>query len=112
MPRNLFRRVETVFPCRHSGMKEHVDEILEWFWRDNVKAKVMQPRRRLQAARDERGAPFDAQAEFVAEAQRRRKESAWQQSPRQHQQLKPAGCRFQVRQAATLEVLSPSLRSA
>ncbi|HEY5705247.1 MAG TPA: polyphosphate kinase 1 [Terrimicrobiaceae bacterium] len=72
MPRNLFRRVETVFPVVTQGMKEHVDEILEWFWRDNVKAKVMQPDGvyRLRRTNEQ---PFDAQAEFVAEAQRRRK---------------------------------------
>jgi polyphosphate kinase len=72
MPRNLFRRVETVFPVVTSGMKEHVDEILEWFWRDNVKAKVMQSDG-VYRLRQTNEAPFDAQAEFVAEAQRRRK---------------------------------------
>ena len=74
MPRNLFRRVETVFPVVQQRMVEHVEEILEWFWKDNVKAKVMQtdgsylPRT---AAVEE--APFDAQAEFLADAQIRRK---------------------------------------
>jgi polyphosphate kinase len=53
-------------------MKEHVDEILEWFWRDNVKAKVMQPDGVYKLRRTNE-APFDAQAEFVVEAQRRRK---------------------------------------
>ena len=72
MPRNLFRRVETVFPVVTPGMKEHVDEILEWFWRDNVKAKVMQPDG-IYKLRETNEAPFDAQAEFIAEAQRRRK---------------------------------------
>ena len=72
MPRNLFGRVETVFPVVTPGMKEHVDEILEWFWRDNVKAKVMQPDG-VYKLRDGNEPPFDAQAEFVAEAQRRRK---------------------------------------
>ncbi len=72
MPRNLFRRVETVFPIFAPGMKAHVQEILDWFWRDNVKAKVMQPDGRY-IARPVDALPFDAQAEFVAEAQRRRK---------------------------------------
>ena len=72
MPRNLFRRVETVFPVGTPGMKEHVEEILEWFWRDNVKAKVMQPDG-VYKLRETNEAPFDAQAEFIAEAQRRRK---------------------------------------
>ncbi|MGA7214173.1 MAG: polyphosphate kinase 1 [Terrimicrobiaceae bacterium] len=72
MPRNLFRRVETVFPVVTPGMKDHIDEILEWFWRDNVKAKVMQPDG-VYKLRETNEEPFDTQAEFVAEAQRRRK---------------------------------------
>lgn len=72
MPRNLFRRVETVFPISAPGMKAHVQEILDWFWRDNVKAKVMQPDGTY-ISRPADALPFDAQAEFVAEAQRRRK---------------------------------------
>ena len=55
-----------------TGMKEHIDEILDWFWRDNVKAKVMQPDG-VYKLRETNEPPFDAQAEFVAEAQRRRK---------------------------------------
>jgi polyphosphate kinase len=72
MPRNLFRRVETVFPVFTPGMREHVDEILEWYWRDTVKAKVMQPDGTY-ASREAAAPAFDAQAEFVADAQRRRK---------------------------------------
>jgi polyphosphate kinase len=77
MPRNLFRRVETVFPITAPGMVQHVEEILDWFWRDNVKAQVM----RSDGTYAFRGrAPgeqaFDAQAEFLAESQRRRKNQA------------------------------------
>ena len=76
MPRNLFRRVETVFPVTAPGMIRHVDEILSWFWKDNVKSQVMQPdgvyRFRDIAPGEER---FDAQMEFLADAQRRRKKS-------------------------------------
>jgi polyphosphate kinase len=77
MPRNLFRRVETVFPITAPGMLKHMEEILDWFWKDNAKAQVMQPdgtyrfRERLEGE-----APFDAQAEFLADAQRRRKSHA------------------------------------
>ena len=74
MPRNLFRRVETVFPITAPGMIEHMEEILEWFWRDNVKAQVMQPDGTYAFRKREEGEmPFDAQAEFLADAQRRRK---------------------------------------
>jgi polyphosphate kinase len=77
MPRNLFRRVETVFPVTAPPMVRHVEEILEWFWKDNVKAQVMQPDGtyafRKRGAREQ---PFDAQAEFLADSQRRRKARA------------------------------------
>ncbi len=74
MPRNLYRRVETVFPVVQPGMVDHVDEILEWFWKDNVKAQVMQPDGTYALRQVPPGeAPFDAQAEFLADAQRRRK---------------------------------------
>ncbi len=74
MPRNLFRRVETVFPIVAPGMVGHIQEILDWFWRDNMKAQVLQPDgtyrfRALEAAEQ----PFDAQVEFLADSQRRRK---------------------------------------
>ncbi len=72
MPRNLFRRVEIVFPIVSPGMKEHVDEILDWFWRDNVKAKVMLPDGTyVPRLTDE--PPFDAQQAFVDDAQQRRR---------------------------------------
>ena len=74
MPRNLFRRVETVFPVVQERMLEHVEEILEWFWKDNIKAKVMQPDGSYAPRKIAEGeAPFDAQAEFLADAQLRRK---------------------------------------
>ncbi len=72
MPRNLFRRVETVFPIFTPGMKEHIDEILDWFWRDTAKAKILQPDGTYKPRGPEVPA-FDAQAEFIAEAQRQRK---------------------------------------
>jgi polyphosphate kinase len=72
MPRNLFRRVETGFPIRNPRVQEHIQEIIDWFWRDNVKARIMDENG-LYHLRTVEGEPFDAQAEFLAEAQRRRK---------------------------------------
>lgn len=74
MPRNLFRRVETVFPIVSPNMREHVEEIIDWFWKDNVKARVMDPDglyrpRELREGEE----PFDCQAAFVEDAQRRRR---------------------------------------
>jgi len=71
MQRNLFRRVEAVFPVVAPGMREHVEEILEWFWKDNVKARVMKSDGRY-APRKSNKPPFNAQEEFLADAQRRR----------------------------------------
>ncbi len=71
MPRNLFRRVETVFPVVSPGMKQHVEEIIDWFWRDNVKARTMLPDGTY-LPRKTGEPPFNAQEEFLAEARRRR----------------------------------------
>lgn len=72
MPRNLFRRVETAFPIVVPAMKKHVDEILDWFWRDNVKARRMDSNGLYHPIETD-APPFDAQTEFVADATRRRK---------------------------------------
>lgn len=72
MPRNLFGRVETGFPMRNPRVHAHVQEIIDWFWRDNVKARVMDDQG-LYHLRPTEGERFNAQEEFLAEAQRRRK---------------------------------------
>jgi len=72
MPRNLFRRVETTFPLRNPRVQEHVQEIIDWFWRDNVKARVLNADGEY-LPRPLEHELFDAQAEFLAESQRRRK---------------------------------------
>jgi polyphosphate kinase len=71
MQRNLFRRVETVFPVIAPGMLAHVEEILDWFWKDNVKSRTMLPDGAYRPLKTKEP-PFDAQAEFLADAQRRR----------------------------------------
>ena len=72
MPRNLFRRVETGFPIRNPRVQDHIQEIIDWFWKDNVKAKVMDPEG-LYHPQVVTGERFNAQEEFVADSQRRRK---------------------------------------
>lgn len=75
MERNFFHRVEAVFPVESEGMRRHVQEIIERFWRDNVKAKILQPDGTyLPVPPGE--APCDAQEEFLAEAARLRKRRA------------------------------------
>ena len=74
MPRNLFRRVETIFPVRSPGMRDHLQEILDWFLRDNVKAQVMKTDGTYHfRERHFDEAKFDAQAEFLSDSQNRRK---------------------------------------
>ena len=72
MPRNLFRRVETGFPIRNPRVQDHIQEIIDWFWKDNVKAKVMDSEG-LYHPQIITGERFNAQEEFVADSQRRRK---------------------------------------
>ena len=44
MPRNLDRRVETLFPVEDEALARRLrSEILETYLRDNVKARLMQP---------------------------------------------------------------------
>jgi polyphosphate kinase len=79
MERNFFHRVEAVFPVESRGMKEHVQDIIDTFARDNVKARTLQPDGTyLPASAD--GPPWDAQEQFLAEAARRRKRRAPEQA--------------------------------
>ena len=78
MERNFFHRVEAVFPVESKGMKEHVQEIIDTFRKDNVKARILQPDGTYLPA--PAGTPaWDAQEEFLAEAARRRKRQATEQ---------------------------------
>jgi polyphosphate kinase len=72
MPRNLFGRVETTFRLTNPRVHDHVQEIIDWFWRDNVKSKVLASDG-LYHLRPVEGERFNAQEEFVADSQRRRK---------------------------------------
>ena len=48
MPRNFFRRIEVVFPIEDGNLRERImSEILAVQLQDNVKARVMKPRRHL-----------------------------------------------------------------
>jgi polyphosphate kinase len=60
-------------------MKKHVEEIIDTFRKDNVKARILQPDGTYLPAPRE-GEPWDAQEHFLAEAARRRKRHAAEQS--------------------------------
>lgn len=71
MPRNLFRRVETLFQLTNPGVKAHVQEILDWFWKDNVKARVMDSHGNYHPIVTSEP-PFNVQEAFIADAKKRR----------------------------------------
>ena len=75
MERNSFHRVEAVFPIESPSVKEHVQEIIDTFRRDNVKTRILQPNGTYLAAPVAQPAR-DAQEDFLAEAARRRKRHA------------------------------------
>ena len=68
MPRNLEKRVELMFPVEQPDIKEKCKKILDTFFKDNVKARVLQPDGRY--APVERGGkkPFRAQQYFHEKA--------------------------------------------
>lgn len=71
MPRNLFRRVETLFQLKNPGVKGHVQEILDWFWKDNVKTRVMDSDGNYHPIVTSES-PFNVQEAFLADAKERR----------------------------------------
>ena len=43
MPRNLYERVEVMFPIRRKGLRQRmIEEILENYLRDNTKSRLVQ----------------------------------------------------------------------
>ena len=79
MERNSFHRVEAVFPVESKGTKEHVQEIIDTFAKDNVKTRILQPDGSYLPA--PAGQPvWDAQEEFLAEAARRSKRRSAEQA--------------------------------
>jgi polyphosphate kinase len=72
MPRNFFRRIETVFPIEDGNLRERISgELLAVTLADNVKARVLHPDgvyRRAQRA--EKEPARRSQAEFIELAQR------------------------------------------
>lgn len=70
MPRNLDRRVETVFPVEDEALKIRLfDEILRISMMDNVKARELQPDGTYKRLRPAKGEPaIDSQAWFMEKA--------------------------------------------
>ena len=67
MPRNFFRRIETVFPVEDPPLRERLkNEVLETCLADNVKAWHLQADGKYARRRPPAGPPRRSQAEFVA----------------------------------------------
>jgi len=68
MPRNFFRRIETVFPIEDGNLRERViEEILAITLADNVKARCLQPDGTYAVPlRKKEAAPRRSQSEFIA----------------------------------------------
>jgi polyphosphate kinase len=70
--RNFFRRVEVCFPVEDAELRERVDQTLEVFWKDNVKARE-QASDATYFRRAVEGERIDAQALFCEQARQRKK---------------------------------------
>lgn len=75
MPRNLYRRVEVFFPIADAAAKNQLKQLLELYWRDNVKARKLNSDgiyTRLKPAKGEE--PFIVQEYFLQELRVQEKE--------------------------------------
>jgi len=70
--RNFFRRVEVCFPVQDPDLRDRVDQILDTYWRDNVKARE-QASDGTYFRRPVEGDQVDAQALFREQARQRKK---------------------------------------
>ena len=72
MARNFFRRVETCFPIEEPELRAHIDQILDIYWKDNVKARE-QGSEPTYIRRPVDGERIDAQAIFLEQAAKPKK---------------------------------------
>lgn len=69
MPRNLFRRVETMFPIDEPRLRQRIIEMLRIKLSDNTKARELQPDGSWKRVRPRRGEPrVESQVEFQRRA--------------------------------------------
>jgi polyphosphate kinase len=72
MPRNFFRRVETCFPIQEQALKAQIEQMLDLYWQDNVKAREQAPDELTYRRRPIEGDRIDAQALFVDQVSKRK----------------------------------------
>jgi polyphosphate kinase len=70
MPRNLDRRVELLFPLQTRTLLTRGRQILEDYFRDNIKARVLQPDGSYVRRNAKKGQEFRVQAHFAEQAER------------------------------------------
>jgi polyphosphate kinase len=73
MPRNFFRRVETCFPVEEQDLKAQIDQMLEYYWQDNVKAREQVPDELAYHRRPIEGERIDVQALFLDQIPKRKR---------------------------------------
>jgi polyphosphate kinase len=72
MPRNFFRRVETCFPIEHPDLRGRIDEMIDIYRQDCIKARVQGVDSLYERPPRKEGC-LDAQATFLERVARRRK---------------------------------------
>jgi polyphosphate kinase len=72
MARNFFRRVETCFPIEEPELQAQIEQILDTYWKDNVKSRE-QNSELTYIRRSIEGEWIDAQAIFLEQASKRKK---------------------------------------
>jgi len=72
MPRNFFRRVESCFPVEDPDHRAQLDEIINIYWAENVKARE-QTSDLTYAKKKPDGQPVDAQALFLERLTKRKR---------------------------------------
>lgn len=71
MPRNFYRRVELLFEVPDPAIASELCQVFDLYWRDNVKARVLQPNgNRLRRTPPAGEQPFNAQQYFLERIRR------------------------------------------
>jgi polyphosphate kinase len=73
MARNFFRRVETCFPIEDRELRGHIEQMLDIYWKDNVKAREQGPEPTYVRRPIDGEDVVDAQAYFVEQASKKKK---------------------------------------